>query len=281
MGPQHKKKLKSVTVEAYLSAIDLKHKLMGFQNFEKSNQIIKLLLKGSENLEIYSSKQKTNRNVMTLPLLKILGHEIANKNWSSFEKQLIWTVSCLPFFGSFRIGELLCNNDKCYDPFSSLVWGNINVTKDSIIFHIQSPKSKNKNGDFVDIFGFKGHNCCPQKSFLKYQAMCKEKKNNIKSSPVFKHENGVILTKQQFNKTIQELMTTHMAKLDIKVTGHSFRAGIPSVLAKYPEIVTNSHIMGWGRWDSGAFLKYTRLKSDQKRKIFEKIVSVLNVEINK
>lgn len=93
------KKLKSVTVEAYLSAIDLKHKLMGFQNFEKSNQIIKLLLKGSENLEIYSSKQKINRNVMTLPLLKILGHEIANKNWSSFEKQLIWTVSCLAFLG--------------------------------------------------------------------------------------------------------------------------------------------------------------------------------------
>jgi hypothetical protein len=36
--------------------------------------------------------------------------------------------------------------------------------------------------------------------------------------------------------------------------------------------------MGWGRWSSTAYLLYTRLKLNQKLKIYEKIANVLEMQ---
>ena len=275
------KKLKHTTVSQYLHAIELYHKLRGFEDYTVENTIIKLLLKGSENMSIYTSKKNTNRNVMTLPLLKILGHEIASMDWSKFEKQLVWTVSCISFFGSFRIGEILCNNSSEFDPDSSLTWERVKIQLDSILFHIKSPKSGNISGDFVDVFNFKNHNCCPFKAFVTFKKMCEEKSLYSMKVPVFRHEDGKIFTRSNFQKIVGDLLGKRYKALNVKISGHSFRAGIPAALARFPEISSEKHIMGWGRWDSGAYLNYTRLKSDQKRKIFDKIVHVLNSQGNK
>ena len=275
------KNLKHSTVSYYLNAIELYHRLRGFEDYTSNNTIVKMLLKGGENMSIYSNKKNSMRNVMTLPLMKILGHEIASVQWSKFEKQLIWTVSCIAFFGSFRIGELLCSNSSEFDPGSSLIWERVKIQLDSILFHIRSPKTKNKLGDFVDIYRFNNHNCCPVKAFLAYKNMCDEKLLYNEKAPVFRHENGKILTKSNFCNIIRVLLGKRCKELNAKVSGHSFRAGIPAALARFPEISSEKHIMGWGRWDSSAYLVYTRLKSKQKRKIFEKIVSVLNSLYNK
>ncbi len=275
------KGLKHSTVSYYLHAIELYHRLKGFDNYSTNNTVLKMLIKGSENMSIYSNKKNHKRNVMTLPLMKILGHEISTVQWSAFEKQLIWSVSCLAFFGSFRIGELLCNNNSEFDPRSSLIWENVKIQDSSILIHIRSPKSKNKLGDYVDIFKFKHHNCCPVKTFMMYKNMCDKKMLYDKKAPVFRHENGKILTKNNFCNIIRVLLGKRCKDLDANISGHSFRAGIPAALARFPEISTEKHIMGWGRWDSSAYLVYTRLKSEQKRKIFEKIVSVLNFKCNK
>ena len=58
-------------------------------------------------MEIYKSSKSRLRLVMTLDTLKILGHEIAKTNWDTMNKQVVWAASCLAFFGSCRIGEIL------------------------------------------------------------------------------------------------------------------------------------------------------------------------------
>ncbi len=235
------------------------------------------MLKGSMNLELYKGPKNTQKNVMTLSILKILGHEIAKSNWSSYNKQAIWTAACIAFFGSFRMGELLCTSKSSFDAASNLTWGDVKVLESSVLVHIKSPKSKNKGGDFVDIFGFKGHNCCPKSAFERFIVMTKKLGLDDKNSAVFKFENGKMLTKNIFNKAISDLLAFSSVKLDARISGHSFRAAIPSLLAKYPDLCKDDHILGWGRWGSKAYLSYTRLKIDQKRSIFEKIVSILSL----
>ena len=96
--------------------------------------------------------------------------------------------------------------------------------------------------------------------------------------PVFKFENGLLLTKTFFNKMIKKnLLSDKLGKNGNDFSGHSFRAGIPAALAKHPKLISDNHIMGWGRWGAPpSYLAYTRLKLDQKKDIFGKIRSVLN-----
>jgi hypothetical protein len=59
------------------------------------------------------------------------------------------------------------------------------------------------------------------------------------------------------------------------ISCHSFRAALPSALAARPGEVSAEDIKNWGRWRSEAYTTYTRLKQDQKKTLYEKIVNTL------
>ena len=72
--------------------------------------VLKTMLRGRENMEIYSEETKASRKVMTLALLRVLGHELSISGWSENSKQVVWGAFTLAFFGSFRLGEILPQN---------------------------------------------------------------------------------------------------------------------------------------------------------------------------
>ena len=113
------------TVQAYISSISLVHKLKEMDNRACYNFTVKLMLRGAENMTVYEPSKICNRNIMTLPLLKILGNKIAHTNWSVESKQIFWTVSCIAFFGSFRMGELLNSTMTKVDLYTTLLWKDI------------------------------------------------------------------------------------------------------------------------------------------------------------
>ena len=268
------KKLKYSTVSAYISSISLAHKLRGMDNSACYNHTTKLILRSAENMTLYEPCKTRNRNVMTLSLLKILGNEIAITNWTNESKQLFWTVSCIAFFGSFRMGELLNGTITKIDSATSLLWKDLKYNGKSWLIHVKAPKSRTQGGEFIDIFPFKNHNCCPVAALNKWKEISKH--SEIQTNPVFIMSNGCCLTQKVFNKTIQNLLCHRLGDSCKNISGHSFRAGIPSALAKNPELASDTHIMGWGRWCSPAYQTYTRLKLDQKESLFHKIVNVLN-----
>jgi hypothetical protein len=91
--------------------------------------------------------------------LKLLGNKIAVADWSTDSKRIFWTASCLAFFGSFRLGEILSPNDSIFSR-ETLTWDDIQIFEDHAIINIRFPKSlRSKRGDFVDIFPFP--DCCP------------------------------------------------------------------------------------------------------------------------
>ena len=271
------KKLKPSTVEAYIDSLSLLHKMKNLDDGAMNNFVSKLMIRGAENLLLYETKYKRQRNVMSLPLLKILGNEIANTNWKTDSKQIFWASSLLAFFGSCRMGEILSQNEKTFDPAATLLWKDLKYNGESWLVHIKSPKSRIQGGEFIDIFPFTGQNCCPVAALLAWQKISPHAA--YPERPVFMFANGNLLTKKKFNEIIRELLHRRMGNASNFISGHSFRAGIPASLAKFPELASDLHIMGWGRWCSKAYLCYTRLKFDQKRKMFEKIVCVLNSNI--
>ena len=73
------------------------------------------MIGGKENMEIYSGESKTARKVMTLDLLKLLHHEISKTNWLQDSKQVVWGAFTMAFFGCFRMGELLPQNENSFN----------------------------------------------------------------------------------------------------------------------------------------------------------------------
>ena len=120
-----KKNLKASTIKSYISSIATAHKLNDLDSSCCYSFISKQMLQGIENLEFYNNICKKTRKVMTLPLLKLAGHELANSNWCSDSKQVIWTVLTTAFFGSFRLGEILSQSESNYNPSETLLWDDI------------------------------------------------------------------------------------------------------------------------------------------------------------
>ena len=266
-------KLKPSTVKSYLASMAFAHKMKDMDSSNCHNFKVKAMLRGAENLEFYTTPKGVDRRVMTYPLLKILGHQVAKSEWSENSKQVVWTTMLTAFFGSFRLGELLGSKEGSYNPSETLLWEDVVFKNDSVIIKIKIPKSRNPRGECVDLFELKQANYCPVTALRRLKQLTGSKARA--TSPVFTFESGKILTPCSLNTTLFGLLQPVIGQAACQITGHSFRAALPSALANRPDIACDEDIKLWGRWDSDAFRRYTRLKPNQKRAVFFKIVSSL------
>jgi hypothetical protein len=263
------------SVSVYLSDLKLAHKLRNQPcNFE-NDFFISSMIKGAKNLNLYSNIFKPAKFVMTFPLLKILGHEIANSGWSEESKTVVWAACCVAFFGSFRLGEIL-PGDKT-SSHETLTWDRVHFSDSgSAIINIRFPKAiKKPQGDFVDIFKISDCSFCP---FSALSRLASISSSNIASNTaVFSFPNGTPLSAKNFVSSVQGLLGKHIGSNALQLSGHSFRAAIPAALANNPSLATDQEIMIWGRWSSDSYKSYTRFKHEAKLAIFKKIVQVFNL----
>ena len=115
--------------------------------------------------------------------------------------------------------------------------------------------------------------CCPFRALrgLRNFGLFK----NEGKKPVFAFATGRLLTIATFNKTLRLLLSQHLGAISVEYSSHSFRAAISSALAKYPFLASENEIKCWGRWDSSAFKKYTRLKLAQRHALHVKVAKAL------
>jgi hypothetical protein len=235
------------------------------------------MLKGADNLSLYSNITKHAKLVMTLPLLKILGHEIATSSWSTDSKRVFWAACCVAFFGSFRMGEILADNENSYST-ETLTWDCVNLSvPNTATIQVRFPKSNSKNtSDFIDLFAIQNSPLCPHACLLNLRD--KKSLYVIQNKPVFTFDSGLYLSTKRFNCTIRELMHKHLGKTSGNISGHSFRAGIPAAISNHPDLMSNDDVCKWGRWNSNSFKLYTRLKLSARKAIFGKLLSAINLE---
>jgi len=271
------KNLKPASVRAYLSAIVCLHKIKGYTSFEINDCLVNSILRGAMNLLMSSPNPPSNtRRVVTIPILRHLGHKLSQSGWSAETTQSIWAAGITAFFGTMRMGELLAPTEDMADPTATLTWACVKYRADnSFLLHVKLPKTGTVEGEFVDLFPFPGRGLCPVAA-LRRQFDCQK---NIgrggMSDPVFCFPSGKYMTPAAFNSALRTLLSDICDYKRDTITGHSFRAGIPSVVARCPELMSSDDVKNWGRWASGTYQRYTRLKNEEKKQIFRKIVLIL------
>jgi hypothetical protein len=268
-----KKGLRASTVKSYISSLTFLHKLHGLDSSGCESFLTNTALQGAVNLEFYSNMTRNVRKVMTLPLLKILGHQLATSELSKFDRQIFWSACLLAFFGSLRFSEILPPADKNFHAKEIFLWKDIAFKEDSVILKIKIPKSRTPQGEIVDLFEIRNSSVCPVKALLNLKSKLGQSFNP--NAPVFTFEDSSYLTLPVLNSLLLKLLHPVIGEEARAVTAHSFRAALPSALANSPEIASEADIRLWGRWNSSAYKKYTRLKPRQKRVIFSKILASL------
>ncbi len=172
------------------------HKIRNLDAKFENDYFINAMIKGARNISLYSSISKRSRFVMSFPLLKLIGHEIATSNWSQDSKSVFWTACCVEFIGSFRLGEILPKTNE--QELETLTWNQIKFTKNnSVVINIRFPKViRGNSGDFVDLFEIKNSSFSPF-SALKSLANWRTGLSDT-NRPVFRFANGKNLTQKNF-----------------------------------------------------------------------------------
>ena len=265
------RKVKSTTINSYLAGIRQLHLVKGIEPPNIRSAAVRMILRGKSHMDSIQDRAltKAKRLPMTLNLMKLLKAKIRTWNETEDTKLLTWAVCTAAFHGSFRIHEILTRELRTFDPDFTLLRRDVRMTNSltegcarrRLSFYLKSPK-EDKIGKtvVVDVYETFG-STCPVKAFCKWskQAIQQEDK------PLFSSKLGKPLTGRVLNANIKLLLEDH---IDYGVGGiwsHSFRAGIPTLLAE--KGFEDKEIQVTGRWNSRAFEFYTKNPSTSRERI--------------
>jgi integrase len=271
------RKLQASTIKTYLQSLSKIQQLRGGPRICLSKiPVLQDFLAGVRNVP--RIPRKSVKKTVSFPLLQILGQVVGkDESKTTFDKLRFWTVCLWSFFGSFRIGELLSEQKKNYDPHRTLLWKDVGLTnKDELTIPIKSPKIPRPGGEIVLLFPCKDRTVCPVRLFQEYQEVARETGLVEDDLPVFRNEDGTSWSKSEFRNELDYFMAqTGVVRTGEKIVCHSFRGGIPSMLESLGTPEAEGASQEWGRWRSSAYKCYTHYHLTKKRKIFETVCSLL------
>ena len=165
------------------------------------------------------------------------------------------------FFGGFRVHEILSKYQQVFDPAFTLLGKDIRVvnikvnnkTISVLQILIKSPKEDRIGKEVVvDVYETKG-SFCPVKHYKKWL-----ESNPPMSSrkPAFLKPNGSPFTGRDLNKILKQLLSPHIDYTKNKISSHSFRVGMATMLGQIG--FTDEEIQAMGRWSSRAFEDYIK-----------------------
>jgi len=192
---------------------------------------------------------------------------------SSFSQTQVLTrmppIHLAAFFGSMRIGEL-------FPPGEPLVWDDVSIGPDCVLFRLRTPKVRSTRGDVVSLFRFPQPGLCPVAAMEEVRRAATEAGTGGGRDCVFTSPGSGPWRHSDLDSRLRGLL----GKVDIlspgeSVTGHSFRARVPSALATLGTPAALRVLLSWGRWRSSAFAAYTRFHLSERRASFDFIVDAL------
>ena len=100
------------------------------------------------------------------------------------------------------------------------------------------------------MYPIKGSNLCPASALIRLRKMAESEGVWDCNKPVFMFKSGKLLTKNKLNIWLSNLLGEFMDSNHV-ISGHSFRAAIPSLLASHPDRDTAMWIQEWGGGGGG------------------------------
>ena len=278
------RRVKSATIENALSAIRIIHLTKGMFISCLRPEVVKLMLRGMSHEDLRLDRAANNRLPVTLEVLVLLEAELEDKeDWSDEYKSMFWSVATLAFFGAFRVGELLSKKANSIDMDQDLLLKDVKLvkrmvgkTKKEILeVNLKSPKEAKSNvrGIKVEVFSNKSR-LCPIKAFLNYKKVVGVK--NLNSAAFRLPRLGLAYRHERFNKDLKVLLSGHLPYGSI--TGHSFRAGLSTLLGRAG--FGDEEIKALGRWSGESFLRYIKSGRMTRARNSDKICDYVLSSIN-
>ena len=271
------RRIKPNSAESYLAGLRQLHLIKGLAIPTIRTDMIKTILKGAKHRTWLEEKlnPQSKRLPMSLSALNLLGLELNQTDMGKADKRLIWTVSLIAFFGSFRMGELLTESEEHFDPSQDLLGEDIFIVKaatsgkKTLQIRLKSSK-ENRSGReiIVDIFG--NDTICPIKAM---EAWTKSAKPSKKDLPAFMMSNGRPLTKKRMNSILNSCLNKNIPASKGFFSNHSFRSGIPSMLGSLG--YSTEDIMCVGRWSSNSYECYVKTARTKRQKMARDISSLI------
>ena len=253
--------LQANTIETYLSGIRNAHIVRGVDPHHLKDEIVKCVIKGHENTGRVELP-KSVRLPVTIDDLIVFRRNLSKLDIHWRDKILYWTVCTWCFAGSFRIHEILSLKENEYDPAQTLLHGDIKMssisvdgeTREVIMVRIKNPKEGRGRSVTVELFENKSF-WCPVTAYKKLLLAWGNRPKG--SVPFSSGSSGKLLTGRRFNEILQTISHARGLSLGGVFKSHSFRSGIPSLMARagYPD----HEIKRQGRWRSDSFLRYCKL----------------------
>ena len=151
----------------------------------------------------------------------------------------------------------------------------LNMSATSFAWWIRDPKVSKQFGDVVEIWSTPQFpEIDPFTSFTAFWRI-RNKKGFPLTSPLFMRAGGDVLTAQHFNRCLQSLISHYSVELELSInswTGHSFRAGLPTLLQSLG--FSEEQIKVWGRWSSSVFQIYAKA-IDKRMEVQLRILKVM------
>ena len=269
------RRVKSTTISSYLAGIRQLHLVKGIEPPNIRSAAVRMVLKGKGHMDSIQDRAvtKAKRLPMTLNLMRLLKAKIRNWDQDDDTKLLTWAVCTAAFHDSFRIHEILTKESKTFDPDFTLLGRDVRMTSSSssgepgrrLSFYLKSPK-EDKIGKtvIVDVYETLG-STCPVKAFRKWSGQA----NIQEDKPLFSSKQGKPLTGRVLNANIKSLLEEHIDYGIGGIWSHSFRAGIPTLMAERG--FEDKEIQITGRWNSRAFEFYTKNPSTNRERIARRL----------
>ena len=256
--------LAASTIETYLSGLRQVHLVNNVSLPILRTPLVSQILEGKKHIDTQEKRSGSRpvRLPVTPSILKLLKEELRLSDLEANLKLLLWATATICFFGALRIHELLSRRERSYDPHCTLLASdiklkaiNINGKKTQILqLRLKSEKTDRIGADTIlDIYE-SGGPLCPLKAFSKW---AKSRPCSRMDGPAFVQPDGTPLTGEKFNAHLKSFLSKHLDYGKGKVTSHSFRSGMASLVAKLG--YTDDELKAVGRWSSDAFNAYVKL----------------------
>ena len=212
---------------------------MGFKGWPAKRELEKFLIRGIDLSEEKSDRRPSDP--LTFDVVKEIRKSLDKNSWKNSSKNTVWAGVCVGYFGAFRASELFMN-DNCHIDYSSdLVWNDVKFQgKNPVEIKIRNPKTGGGKFELVELFKFPNKRFCP-----------------VRALKVLKK----LLAKSKFRNW--------------NISAKSMRAGIPSDLENFPDLLNDGHIKVWGRGKSNVYQRYMKNKNPPRKWIFEKICQAI------
>ena len=135
-------------------------------------------------------------------------------------------------------------------------------------------KTTGFDGKILDIYPVPGSSSCPSAALFKLRDLAIKEGVFKTEKPVFAFKSSKNLRKTVLNKKLMELLGDFCDEFHM-ITGHSFRAAIPSLISSHPDKSTVSELKDWGNLESNSYKFYLRDVRENRKKLFSKIIDCM------